>query len=310
MVAQKRRRRILADPAMLALEKALRTTAQDVEEVLDKILAAEEGHEARLFESMRYATLGGGKRFRPFLVAESAALFSVSRTSALRVAAAIELVHCYSLVHDDLPAMDDDDLRRGQPTVHKKFDEATAILAGDALLTLAFEVLADRRTHENGNVRAELVLALAKASGAHGMVGGQMLDLAAESIELDMGGITRLQRLKTGALIAFSCEAGAILGRASAEPREALRGYAHDLGLTFQIADDLLDVEGTMEETGKAVGKDAAAGKATFVSILGVERARAQAKLLAQQAAEHLSVFGELAGPLRAAASFVVERRN
>lgn len=310
MVAQKRRRRILADPAMLALEKALRATAQDVEEVLDKILAAEEGHEARLFDSMRYATLGGGKRFRPFLVAESAALFSVSRTSALRVAAAIELVHCYSLVHDDLPAMDDDDLRRGQPTVHKKFDEATAILAGDALLTLAFEVLADRRTHENGNVRAELVSALAKASGAHGMVGGQMLDLAAESIELDMGGITRLQRLKTGALIAFSCEAGAILGRASAEPREALRGYAHDLGLTFQIADDLLDVEGTMEETGKAVGKDAAAGKATFVSILGVERARAQAKLLAQQAAEHLSVFGDLADPLRAAASFVVERRN
>jgi farnesyl diphosphate synthase len=310
MVAQKPRRRILADPAMLALEKALRTTAKDVEEVLDKILAAEKGHEARLFEAMRYATLGGGKRFRPFLVTESAALFSVSRTSALRVAAAIELVHCYSLVHDDLPAMDDDDLRRGQPTVHKKFDEATAILAGDALLTLAFEVLADRRTHENGNVRAELVSALAKASGAHGMVGGQMLDLAAESIELDMGGITRLQRLKTGALIAFSCEAGAILGRASAEPREALRGYAHDLGLTFQIADDLLDVEGTMEETGKAVGKDAAAGKATFVSILGVERARAQAKLLAQQAAEHLSAFGELADPLRAAASFVVERRN
>lgn len=310
MVAQKRRRRILADPAMLALEKALRSTAQDVEELLDKILAVEEGHEARLFESMRYATLGGGKRFRPFLVVESAALFSVSRTSALRVAAAIELVHCYSLVHDDLPAMDDDDLRRGQPTVHKKFDEATAILAGDALLTLAFEILADQRTHENGNVRAELVSALAKASGAHGMVGGQMLDLAAESIELDMGGITRLQRLKTGALITFSCEAGAILGRASAEPREALRGYAHDLGLTFQIADDLLDVEGTMEETGKAVGKDAAAGKATFVSILGVERARAQAKLLAQQAAEHLSVFGELADPLRAAASFVVERRN
>jgi len=300
----------LADPAVLALEKALRTTAQKVEEVLDKILAVEEGHEARLFESMRYATLGGGKRFRPFLVTESAALFSVSRTSALRVAAAIELVHCYSLVHDDLPAMDDDDLRRGQPTVHKKFDEATAILAGDALLTLAFEVLADRRTHENGNVRAELVAALAKASGAHGMVGGQMLDLAAESMELDMGGITRLQRLKTGALITFSCEAGAILGRASAEPREALRGYAHDLGLTFQIADDLLDVEGTMEETGKTVGKDAAAGKATFVSILGVERAKAQAKFLAQQASEHLSLFGELADPLRAAANFVVERRN
>ncbi|NKB59293.1 MAG: polyprenyl synthetase family protein [Alphaproteobacteria bacterium] len=295
---------------MLALEKALRTTAQDVEDVLDKILRVEEGHEARLFESMRYATLGGGKRFRPFLVVQSAALFSVSRTSALRVAAAIELVHCYSLVHDDLPAMDDDDLRRGQPTVHKQFDEATAILAGDALLTMAFEVLADRRTHENGNVRAELVAALASAAGAHGMVGGQMLDLEAEKIELDIGGITRLQRLKTGALIAFSCEAGAILGRASSDAREALRGYAHDLGLTFQIADDLLDVEGTIEETGKAVGKDAVAGKATFVSILGVERARAQAKLLANQAAEHLAAFDESADPLRAAANFVVERRN
>ena len=310
MGARKRRRRILADPATLSLEKALKDTAKDVEEVLGRLLPAEGGHEARLFESMRYATLGGGKRFRPFLVAQSASLFSVSRAAALRVAAAVELVHCYSLVHDDLPAMDDDDLRRGRPTVHKQFDEATAILAGDALLTLAFEVLADPRTHESGSVRAELVGALAVAAGAHGMVGGQILDLAAESVELDIGGITRLQRLKTGALIAFSCEAGAILGRASSEPREALRGYAHDLGLTFQIADDLLDVEGTMEETGKAVGKDAAAGKATFVSILGVERAREQAKLLAKQAVEHLAIFDEAANPLRAAASFVVERRN
>ncbi len=294
----------------MALEKALRDTAREVEEVLDRILSADDAPEAQLFESMRYATLGGGKRFRPFLVVHSAKLFSVSRSAALRVVAAVELVHCYSLVHDDLPAMDDDDLRRGRPTVHKQFDEATAILAGDGLLTMAFEVLADRRTHESGAVRADLVSALAVAAGSHGMVGGQMLDLAAETIELDMGGITRLQRLKTGALIAFSCEAGAILGRASAEPREALRGYAHDLGLTFQIADDLLDVEGTVEETGKAVGKDAAAGKATFVSILGVERARAQARLLAGQAAEHLNVFGDLAEPLRAAANFVVERRN
>lgn len=310
MVARQRRLRILAETATLALEKALRDTARDVEEVLEKVLPADGGHEARLFDSMRYATLGGGKRFRPFLVVQSAALFSVSRSSALRVAAAVELVHCYSLVHDDLPAMDDDDLRRGQPTVHKQFDEATAILAGDALLTLAFEVLADPRTHENGSVRAELVAALSKAAGAHGMVGGQMLDLAAESIELDMGGITRLQRLKTGALIAFSCEAGAILGRASTEPREALRGYAHDLGLTFQIADDLLDVEGTIEETGKAVGKDADAGKATFVSILGVERAREQARLLANQAVEHLAVFDDTADPLREAANFVVERKS
>ena len=308
-MARQRRLRILAETATLALEKALRDTAREVEEVLEAVLPYEGGLEARLFESMRYATLGGGKRFRPFLVTQSA-LFSVSRASALRAAAAIELVHCYSLVHDDLPAMDDDDLRRGRPTVHKQFDDATAILAGDALLTLAFEVLADPRTHDNGSVRADLVAALATAAGAHGMVGGQMLDLAAESIQLDMGGITRLQRLKTGALIAFSCEAGAILGHASTEPREALRGYAHDLGLTFQIADDLLDVEGTIEETGKAVGKDAAAGKATFVSILGVERAREQAKLLAKQAVEHLAIFDDSADPLRAAAYFVVERRS
>ena len=295
---------------MLALEKALRETTRDVEEVLENILPSEDGHEARLFDSMRYATLGGGKRFRPFLVVQSATLFSVNRSSSLRVAAAVELVHCYSLVHDDLPAMDDDELRRGRPTVHKQFDEATAILAGDALLTLAFELLADPRTHENSSVRAELVGALARAAGAHGMVGGQMLDLAAETIELEMGGITRLQRLKTGSLIAFSCEAGAILGRASMEPREALRGYAHDLGLTFQIADDLLDVEGTIEETGKAVGKDAAAGKATFVSILGVERARKQANLLAKQSVEHLAIFDDDADLLREAASFAVNRKR
>jgi len=302
----------LADstPVALNLEKAFRDTARDVKYALDRMLIAVEGPESRLFDSMRYATLNGGKRFRPFLVCQSAALFSVDTARALRVAAAVELVHCYSLVHDDLPAMDDDDLRRGLPTVHKKFDDATAILAGDALLTLAFEVLADRRTHENPEVRSALVSALAKAAGGRGMVGGQMLDLAAETMELDMGGITRLQRLKTGAMIAFSCEAGAILGRASAEPRDALRRYAHDLGLSFQIADDLLDVEGTMEETGKAVGKDARAGKATFVSIMGVERARAQAHLLAQQAVEHLAVFDGSADLLRAAAPFVVERRQ
>jgi len=296
--------------AMQTLEKALQDTALGVEKVLDRILDISDGPEARLFESMRYATLGGGKRFRPFLVVQSATLFGVERVAAFRVGAAVELVHCYSLVHDDLPAMDDDDLRRGRPTVHKKFDDATAILAGDALLTLAFEVLADRRTHENPEARIELVASLANAAGCNGMVGGQMLDLAAESISLGMEGITRLQRLKTGALIAFSCEAGAIMGRAAVEPREALRRYAHDLGLAFQIADDLLDVEGTMEETGKAVGKDAVAGKATFVSILGVERARAQAKLLAQQAREHLAVFDDAAELLRTAADFVVERRK
>ena len=263
-----------------------------------------------LTDAIRYAVLGPGKRLRPLLCIQSCRAVGGDEEQAFPPAAAIEMVHCFSLIHDDLPAMDDDDLRRGRPTVHKQFDDATAILAGDALLTLAFEVLADPRTHDNGSVRADLVAALATAAGAHGMVGGQMLDLAAESIQLDMGGITRLQRLKTGALIAFSCEAGAILGHASTEPREALRGYAHDLGLTFQIADDLLDVEGTIEETGKAVGKDAAAGKATFVSILGVERAREQAKLLAKQAVEHLAIFDDSADPLRAAAYFVVERRS
>ena len=297
-------------PSTFALEKSLREAASDVESVLDRVLSNTDGPESRLFESMRYATFGGGKRFRPFLVIQSAKLFSVQKAAALRVAAAIELVHCYSLVHDDLPAMDDDDLRRGKPTVHKQFDEATAILAGDALLTLAFEVLADHRTHENAEVRTELISALAKAAGARGMVGGQMLDLAAESVELDIGAITRLQRLKTGAIIAFSCEAGAILGRASVDARDALRGYAHDLGLAFQISDDLLDVEGTIEETGKTVGKDASAGKGTFVSILGIERARAQAKLLAAQAVEHLAMFEEAADLLRNAATFVVERRS
>jgi farnesyl diphosphate synthase len=206
--------------------------------------------------------------------------------------------------------MDNDNLRRGKQTVHKKFDDATAILAGDGLLTLAFEVIADPATHEMASVRTELITGLAKASGGHGMVGGQMIDLAAETTMLEIGGITRLQQLKTGAMIAFSCEAGAILGHATIQARDALRGYAHDLGLAFQIADDLLDVEGTMEETGKAVGKDEAAGKATFVSILGAERARAQAHFLADQAIEHLSVFDEAADQLRAAARFAVDRKN
>jgi farnesyl diphosphate synthase len=295
---------------MQSIESALNETALAIEQVLNQILALEDAAEVQLFDAMRYAALGGGKRFRPFLTRQCAGLFGVDSSNALRAGAAIELIHCYSLVHDDLPAMDDDDLRRGKPTVHKKFDDATAILAGDALLTLAFEIIADPTTHEMASVRTELVKGLAKASGGHGMVGGQMIDLAAETMALDIGGITRLQQLKTGAMIAFSCEAGAILGRASNEAREALRGYAHDLGLAFQIADDLLDVEGTLEETGKAVGKDEAAGKATFVSILGAERARAQANLLADQAVEHLAVFDEAADQLRAAARFVVDRKN
>jgi farnesyl diphosphate synthase len=247
---------------------------------------------------------------RPFLALASAQLFSVARRSALQAAAAVELVHAYSLVHDDLPAMDNSDLRRGRPTCHKQFDDATAVLAGDALLTFAFEVLAQTDTHGDPAVRCELVTALAQAAGDRGMVGGQMIDLLAENdASLDIGAITRLQRLKTGALIAFSCEAGAILGKATSEARLALRGYAHDLGLAFQIADDLLDVEGSAAETGKPVGSDAAAGKATFVSILGVERARSQAEFLIGQAVSHLDLFAEKAELLRQAAHFVINRR-
>ncbi|MEC7303510.1 MAG: farnesyl diphosphate synthase, partial [Pseudomonadota bacterium] len=259
---------------MVDLNEALADTASLVEKFLDQLLAVEDAAERQLIESMRYASLDGGKRLRPFLLMQSAGLFGVGERSALRTGSALELIHCYSLVHDDLPAMDDDDLRRGKPTVHKQFDEATAILAGDALLTLAFEFLAHPETHANAGVRCDLVAALAKAAGAHGMVGGQMIDLQAENETFDIGQITRLQRLKTGELIAYACEGGAILGQASNNAREALRGYAHDLGLAFQIADDLLDVEGSVEEVGKAVNKDEDAGKATFVSILGVERAR------------------------------------
>jgi farnesyl diphosphate synthase len=290
---------------------ALSEAAALTDALLDKLIAVPDGLERRVFEAMRYAALGPGKRLRPFLVLASGKLFAVARTRTLQAAAAIELVHAYSLVHDDLPAMDNSDLRRGRPTCHKAFDDATAILAGDGLLTLAFEVLAHPDTHGDPAVRADLVLALAQAAGGHGMVGGQMIDLIAEHRpDLDIGAITRLQRLKTGALIAFACEAGAILGKAAPEIRLALRGYAHDLGLAFQIADDLLDVEGSAAATGKPVGQDAAAGKATFVSILGVERARAQAELLVAQAVAHLDVFAERADLLRQAARFVIERRT
>ncbi len=286
-------------------------TAEQVERQIEALLLQTGPSDSQLYLAMRHGCMNGGKRMRPFMVMQSASMFGVDTSRALRVAAAIEFVHSYSLVHDDLPAMDNADLRRGKPTVHKVFDDATAVLAGDGLLTYAFEILSEPETHEDANIRIQLVKTLAMAAGPAGMVGGQMLDLLAEKTPIeDAATITRLQRLKTGALIAFSCEAGAILGRASPQLRAALRNYAHDLGLAFQIVDDLLDVESTEEETGKPVGRDSQAGKATFVSILGATRAREQADMLSKQAAAHLDVFEERAIPLQALAKFVVERRT
>ena len=292
------------------LSKAMSRVAGVVERELETLLPPVDSAESRLVDAMRYATLGGGKRLRAFLVMETALLFAVSETCAARVAAAVEMLHAYSLVHDDLPAMDDDDLRRGKPSTHKAFDEATAILAGDALQTRAFEVLAEPDTHSDPEARCELVAALGAAAGARGMAGGQMIDMVTEGQILDAPAVTRLQTLKTGRLIQFSAEAGAILGRAPYRQRHQVAAYGRDLGAAFQIADDLLDVEGTTEETGKTAGKDAAAGKATMVAVLGPEMARAHADMLARQAAEHLEGFGERAALLRALAAFVVKRRS
>ncbi|MBT3372128.1 MAG: polyprenyl synthetase family protein [Rhodospirillaceae bacterium] len=284
--------------------------AEAVDQELDNLLPAGRELEHRLFDAMRYAVLGGGKRLRPFLVIAGGEIFDMEMAQCLRTAAAVELVHAYSLVHDDLPCMDDDDLRRGRPTVHVKFDEATAVLVGDALLTLAFEILADRRTSADPEVRTNLVAGLAKAAGGHGMVGGQVLDLWAENNPLDEAGTVRMQRLKTGEMIAFAGEAGGILARARPQQRQALRMFAHDLGLAFQITDDLLDAEGSAVEVGKATGKDAAAGKATIVAKLGIEAARDRATLLSRQAAAHLDRFGDKANPLRALCEFVITRSN
>jgi farnesyl diphosphate synthase len=292
------------------LAAALSRVAQVVEAALESLLPLSQGAEARLADAMRYAALGGGKRLRGFLVMRSSAIFAVSETCAARVAAAVEMLHAYSLAHDDLPAMDDDDLRRGKASTHKAFDEATAILAGDALQARAFEVLAEPDTHSDPQARCELVAALGAAAGARGMAGGQMMDMLAEGRTLDGAGVARLQALKTGRLIQFSAEAGAILGRAPPFQRHLLAAYGRDLGAAFQIADDLLDAEGSTEETGKTAGKDAIAGKATMVAVLGIERARAQADLLAQQAAGHLESFGDRADLLRELAAYVVTRRN
>ncbi|WP_425589870.1 polyprenyl synthetase family protein [Roseomonas xinghualingensis] len=297
---------------MEALAAAMKEAASEVDQALDALLPAEEGEERALFAAMRYATMGGGKKLRAFLVLEGARQFGVSRQSALRVGAAVEMLHGYSLVHDDLPAMDNDDLRRGKPTVHRAWDEATAILVGDALQSQAFAVLAAPETHSDPGVRVELCLALAQAAGARGMVGGQMLDMLAEkaTAPLDAAAIGRLQRLKTGKLIEFSAEAGAILGRAATPPRQNLCFYGREIGAAFQIADDLLDLTATPEEAGKATGKDAGAGKATLLGLLGPERARIQAERLVAQAKSHLDNFDERADLLRALADHVIRRKN
>jgi farnesyl diphosphate synthase len=298
------------DASQQELEAALARIAEAVEQKLDRLLPQVDGPEGRLAEAMRYAVFAGGKRLRPFLVVACADLFGVGRETSLRAAAAVECVHTYSLVHDDLPSMDDDDLRRGKPTTHVAFDEATAILVGDALQAMAFEILGDEKTHPDPRVRAEMMRSLAVAGGYHGMVGGQMIDLVAETTKMDVNGITRLQQLKTGALISFSAEAGAILGRADTVKRHALRFYAHDMGLAFQIADDLLDVVGDEVTLGKTPGKDAKAGKATLVAALGEERARTQAEMLTAQAIGHLEPFGEQAALLRALAQFAINRNK
>ena len=292
------------------LARALQLTAAEVEATLDDLLPRSGGLHGRAQEAMRYAVFAGGKRLRPFLVLQCAGLFGAPREGALRVAAAIEALHTYSLVHDDLPAMDDDDLRRGQPTVHRKFDEATAILAGDGLLTLAFEILADPATHPSAETRTQLIGDLAIAAGAAGMVGGQMIDMEAADNRFDAEAIIDLQRRKTGALFEFSCVAGGRLGGAAPDDLAVLRAYARDFGLAFQICDDLIDVLGSAEQAGKGVGKDQAQGKATLVSIWGVERARNEAERLALQARAALDGRGAVASRLRGLPFFLLDRRT
>jgi len=315
------------------LQQALSENSQQVDEAMDEILPTTAGistkvisltsgvasdeeppethsGEHKIIEAMRYSSFGGGKRIRPFLTVECAGLFGVSSDAAMTTAAAIEFIHTYSLIHDDLPAMDNDDFRRGKPSCHKAFGEAAAILAGDALLTYAFEVLTSSKVHADTAVRCELIRVIAKAAGVRGMVGGQMMDLDAEGEAMDADEVIRLQRLKTGEMFAVSCEAGAILGKAPELLRNALKRYAHDIGLAFQIVDDLLDVEGTREETGKKVRKDQEVGKATLVSVLGPERAREQANILADQAKQYLRHFDKKADRLRALADYVVSRKS
>ena len=298
----------VAERAPIDLHQEGRRIAGAVDSIFAQLLEPPGDARDRLFAAMRHAAIGGGKKLRPLLAVAASRLFGIDEERAVRVGTAIEAIHVYSLIHDDLPAMDDDDLRRGKPTVHKAFDEATAILAGDCFHDLAFEILADPATCPEPSARAELVLGLANASGLSGMGGGQMLDLAAEGEQLDLAAITRLQQLKTGALIEYAVESACIMARLPVESRTPYRGYARNIGLAFQIADDLIDHSGTAEQAGKKVGKDAGAGKATFVSLLGEDRARLQASMLVDQAIEHLASHGDEAEPLRAIARFITER--
>jgi farnesyl diphosphate synthase len=295
---------------LIPVTEAMKRASAATNDALEVLLPKPDGLHKRVQEAMRYAVFAGGKRFRPFLVLHSAAIFGADPRSAVRVAAAVEALHSYSLIHDDLPCMDDDDLRRGRPTTHRAYDEATAVLAGDALLTLAFEILATVATHPSDAVRSRLVLELAKASGSAGMIGGQMIDMQAGETALGLDEILLLQRLKTGALIEFSCVAGAILAGATEKNEERLRLYARDIGLLFQITDDLLDETGSTEKVGKAVGKDKDQNKATVISLLGLEAARAKAQALADQAQERLRPYGKEADILRQTPYFLLERDN
>lgn len=290
------------------LAESLARIASDIDKAFDQLLPLPEDPRTRLVEAMRYAAIGGGKRLRPLLLTATAEMYGVDREAALRAGVAIEAIHVYSLIHDDLPCMDDDELRHGKPTVHLAFDEATAVLAGDALHAFAFELLADTATSGDPFTRIELVSTLGGASGFQGMAGGQMMDIVAEGHTFDLQTITRLQQLKTGALLGASVEMGAILGKIPPEGRTHLRGYARDIGLAFQIVDDLIDHEGDEQAAGKALRKDAEAGKQTFVSLLGPERARAQARMLVDQAVAQLASHGVEADLLRALARYIVER--
>ena len=294
----------------IALADAFRQISLDVDACFDALLIVPDDPRAVLYQAMRHAAIGGGKRVRPLLLTATAAMFNVDRSLAVRVACAVEAIHVYSLIHDDLPCMDDDDMRRGKPTVHKAFSDAVAVLAGDSLHALAFEILAGSQSHPDPFIRAELIMTLAEASGPNGMAGGQMMDLEAEKAKFDLPTVTKLQRLKTGALIAASVEMGAILANVPVEGRTALRAYARDIGLAFQIADDIMDEIGDEALAGKALHKDAAAGKETFLSLLGLERAREQAFFLVDQAIGHLASHGREADLLRALARYIVERDN